>query len=187
MRERNDEQLVRQYLKGDEKSLEVLIERHLKPIYNFVRRYIGNAIDAEDITQEVFVKTWRNLKKFNQQKKFKTWLFAIAKNTCFDYLRKRRFISFSAIEEEGRDGAIIKNLVDASAGSEQIISRLDAQQKIIPALKKLPPKYRMVLHFRFHNQLTFREIAAVLNEPLNTIKSQYRRALTMLREIIVEP
>jgi len=65
----SDEQLVINYLKGDEKSLEVLIKRYLKPIYNFAFQFVGNSPEAEDITQEVFVKMWRNLKKFNRQKK----------------------------------------------------------------------------------------------------------------------
>ena len=64
----SDEQLIFNYLKGDEKSLEILIKKYLKAIYNFVYRYVENSQEAEDITQETFVKAWRNLKKFNPQK-----------------------------------------------------------------------------------------------------------------------
>ena len=86
----SDKQLIINYLKGDEKSLELLIQSYLKPIYSFVYRCTGNTQDAEDVTQEVFVKVWRNLKKFDQRKSFKTWIFAIAKNTAFDHLKKRK-------------------------------------------------------------------------------------------------
>jgi len=68
MKNYSDRKLIADYLKGDEKSLEILIQQYLKPIYNFVYRYAGNAQDAEDITQDVFVKVWRNLKKFDRQK-----------------------------------------------------------------------------------------------------------------------
>ena len=92
---RSDEQLVWDYLKSDEKSLELLIRRYLKPIYSFVYRYVGKAHDADDVTQDVFVKVWRNLKKFDREKSFKTWIFAIAKNTAFDHLKKKKAIPFS--------------------------------------------------------------------------------------------
>ena len=79
---RTDEQLLNDYLFGDEKSLELLIRRYLKPIFGFVYKYVRNSPDAEDITQEVFVRIWRNLKKFKKEKKFKTWIFAIARNSA---------------------------------------------------------------------------------------------------------
>ncbi len=76
---RLDEKLIADYLAGDEQSLELLIKQYLKPIYSFVSRYVGNGQEAEDITQEVFVRVWRSLKKFDQTKSFKTWVF------CFNH------------------------------------------------------------------------------------------------------
>ena len=87
---RSAEQLIANYLKGDQESLEILVRQYLKVIYSFVFRYVGNAEDAEDITQEVFVRVWRNLKRFNQEQSFKTWLFAIAKNAALDFLKKKK-------------------------------------------------------------------------------------------------
>jgi RNA polymerase sigma-70 factor, ECF subfamily len=175
-----DGQLVNQYLKGDEVSLEILIKKYLKQVYNFIYRYVNNSSDAEDITQEVFVKTWRNLKKFDQNKSFKPWLFTIAKNTCFDFFKKKKFISLSLFEDYS------DKLVDSSASPSKLINSLDAQQKIIPAMGKLSPQYRLVLHLYYHDQLNFREISEKLNESINTIKSRYRRALVILKEDISE-
>ena len=90
-----DQDLISKYLAGDEKSLEILIEQYLKPIYSFVYRYTGSASNAEDITQDVFVRVWKNLKKFDQNKSFKTWIFSIAKNAAIDWLRKKKTISLS--------------------------------------------------------------------------------------------
>ncbi|MBI4159946.1 sigma-70 family RNA polymerase sigma factor [Candidatus Wolfebacteria bacterium] len=73
-----------------EVSLELLIRRYLKPIYGFTYRYVGAGQDTEDVTQETFVKVWRNLKKFDQNKSFKTWIFSIAKNTAIDFLKKKK-------------------------------------------------------------------------------------------------
>ena len=85
--ETRDAQLVADYLNGDEQSLHLLIERYLKPVYRFVHSYVGSDLDAEDISQEVFVRAWRNLKKFDQEKSFKTWIFAIAKHASIDVLK----------------------------------------------------------------------------------------------------
>lgn len=175
-----DGQLINQYLKGDEKSLEILIKKYLKQVYNFIYRYVNNSTDAEDIAQEVFVKMWKNLKKFDQNKSFKPWLFTIAKNTCFDFFKKKKFISLSLFEDYG------DKLVDPSTNPNKLINSLDAQQKIIPAMEKLSPQYRLVLHLYYHDQLNFREISEKLNESINTVKSRHRRALVLLKNGINE-
>ncbi len=95
MPDRSDENLVTDYLKGDKKALEILIGRYLKPIYNFLYRYTGDVAEAEDITQEAFVRAWKNIRKFDRNKKFKTWIFGIAKNAAIDFLRKKKPILFS--------------------------------------------------------------------------------------------
>ena len=84
-----DKKLIQQYLKGDEKSLEILVVKYLKLIYSFVYKNVGNPAEAEDITQEVFIKVWKNMKKFDQNKSFRPWIFQIAKNTSIDFLRKK--------------------------------------------------------------------------------------------------
>jgi len=94
MQEISDNEIVRKYLKGDEEALEVLIKRYLKPIYSFVYKNIGDSEAAEDIAQETFVKMWKNLKKFDKQKKFSAWLFTIAKNASVDFLRRKKTAPF---------------------------------------------------------------------------------------------
>ena len=112
MRNFSDEELVAEYLRGDNDALRLLIERYLKSIYGFVFRYVNNPENAEDIVQDVFIKTWKNLKKFNRKKNFKTWLFTIAKNTALDALKKKKPIVFSALEEDENDGGFSETLID---------------------------------------------------------------------------
>jgi len=181
MPKREEEKLVAQYLKGDEKALEILIKQYLKPIYSFVYSYVGNASDTEDITQEVFVKMWRNIKKFDQQKSFKTWFFTIAKNASIDFLKKKKPIPFSKFENEKGQNVFLDNLAAPILLPSEIFNRAD----IDSALKKLSPKYRLVLSLYYGAQLNFREIADSLDEPLNTIKSRYRRALILLKKFLV--
>lgn len=182
-----DKQLIIDYLAGDEKSLEVLIKRYLKPIYNFVYRYVGNEQEAEDITQEVFVKVWRNLKKFDQNKKFKTWIFSIAKNTSIDWLKKKKAIPFSNFENEEGENLLTKTLADPAPLPNEILERAGIAETLNVAINQLSPKYRMVLFLRYNDHFNFREIAEALGEPLHTIKSRHRRALIQLRKLLSKP
>ena len=179
-----DQYLINRYLNGDQKSLEVLIQHYLKPIYSFTYRYVGNRQDAEDVTQEAFVKVWRNLKKFDQQKSFKTWIFAIAKNTAFDHLKKKKAIPFSYFENEKGENMIVETLADPSPLPNELLERTGVAQMLTSAMEALSPKYRMVLFLRYNDHFNFREIAESLDEPLNTVKSRHRRALIMLKKLL---
>ena len=86
---KSDNEIIIQYLNGDKDAFTEIVNRYLKLIYNFTYRLVGNEKVAEDISQEVFLKAWKNIKKFDLEKNFKTWIFSIAKNTAIDYLRKR--------------------------------------------------------------------------------------------------
>jgi RNA polymerase sigma-70 factor (ECF subfamily) len=191
----SDQKLVDDYLKGNKKSFEILVQRYLKRIYSFVFRYVGNAEEAEDITQEVFVKTWRNLKKFNprrsrfatlrgrQNKSFKTWIFTIAKNTSFDFLKKKKAIPFSEFSARsetspfwGGENDFAETLADPSPLPDKLLEQASIGEILNVAINQLAPKYRMVLFLRYNDHFTFREIAETLGEPLNTVKSRHRRA-----------
>ncbi|MFA5188790.1 MAG: sigma-70 family RNA polymerase sigma factor [Patescibacteria group bacterium] len=183
----SDEQLVHNYLKHkDEKSLEILVARYLKPIYGFVYRYTNLLNEAEDITQEVFVKVWRNLKKFDQKRSFKTWLFQIAKNTAIDFLRQKKNIFFSAFETEDGENPLLNTIVDQNPLPMEIFDQKNLAEKLSAAIDLLSEKYRQVIHLRYNNQFTFREIAETLNEPLDTVKSRHRRALIALKELLCQ-
>jgi len=169
-----DEQLVASYFKGDDESLEILIKCYLKPIYGFVYKYIGNIQETEDITQEVFVKVWRHLKRFNRQKRFKTWIFSIAKNTCIDWMRKKKTVSL--------DNLFVETIANQASSVENIFEKSNIMHSLESAVEKLMPKYRLVLSLRYNNDLSFREIAERLGEPLNTVKSRYRRAIDALKK-----
>jgi len=185
--DRSDQQLVADYIAGDEKSLEVLIKHYLKPIYSFAYRYVGNSQDAEDITQEVFVKAWRNLKKFKHEYKFKTWIFAIAKNTCLDWQKKKRAIPFSVLDNEDEGFSFAETIKDQALLPNELLEKQDIITTLNKTMESLSPKYRMVLFLRYNDHFTFREIAESLDEPLNTIKSRHRRALVLLKKLLTEP
>ncbi len=182
--------LIKKYLQeSDEKSLEFLIQAYLKPIYGFVFRYAGNPDDAEEITQETFVKVWRHLKKFDHNKSFKTWLFSIAKNTALDFVKRKKTIPFSAFDQEGEDGEnlLAETLADPAPLPLEILEQEGIAQMLESATSRLSPKYQMILFLHYQGHFTFQEISEILDEPIDTIKSRHRRALIILRKLLDAP
>lgn len=172
----SDQILIRRYLQGDEKSLEILIQRYLKPIYSFVYRYVNNKQEAEDITQEAFVKVWRHLKRFDRDKNFKTWIFTIAKNTSIDFLRtKKKLMSFSEMTDL---------IVDPAPPLFELVEQQRMSQNVKIAIANLSDKYRRVFSFRYEQGFTFWQIAKSLGESVNTVKSRHRRALITLKKLL---
>ncbi len=184
-----DEQLIKMHLAGNDEALQSLIERYLRPIYNFVYRYVGNDGDAEDITQDVFVSVWKNIKKFDLNKKFKTWIFTIAKNTSLNWMKKKKPFLFSEFfakdgENEEDRNLFINSIADPSPLPDELFTRADFARKLSTAMERLNPNYRMVLFLRYNDHFTFREIAESLGEPLHTVKSRHRRALILLKKLL---
>ncbi|MFA6410840.1 MAG: RNA polymerase sigma factor [Candidatus Buchananbacteria bacterium] len=177
-----DDLLIKKYLKsGDEESLRFLFSQYLKIVYNFSFYYLGNYADAQDVTQEVFIKVWRNLKKFDTSKNFKVWVLTIAKNTCLDFLKKKKNIPFSAFEDEKGDNVLLETLADPEPMPDEIFAQKDVADFVSSALEQLPANYRVVLSLYYKEQLNFREISEALAEPINTVKSRHRRALILLK------
>jgi RNA polymerase sigma-70 factor (ECF subfamily) len=178
----SDEQLIVSYLKGDGDSLNILIKRYSDYIYNFIYQYVKNRELAEDLTQEVFIKVWKNFKKFDPKKKFKVWLFQIARNTTIDFFRKKKEINFSELEREGEEF----DIPDTGPIPSEIFEKKEIQAEVKKALEALPLIYRSTLIFYYQNQFNLREIAEIRGEPVDTIKSRYRRALVLLQKQLLE-
>lgn len=180
-----DEELIESYLEGREKSLEELISRYLRVIYNFVYKYAGSGAIAEDITQEVFIKVWKNIKKFDAEASFRTWLFSIAKNTAIDWARKKKPILFSEFDREG--GNILEDLlIDDLPLPDEIAQSKYAFEEVSNAYGKISADEARIIKSHDGYGLTFIEIAKTLGRPLHTVKSIHRRALIKLRKILGE-
>ena len=180
---KTDEKLVENFLKGDESALEMLIDRYLKSLYNFSLQLVGDGQVAEDIVQEVFVKAWKNLTSFDLNKKFSTWIYAIAKNTAYDYLKKKKTIPFSSFENEQGDNAL-ENIEDcAMLHSHELLQRMDDAQAVRKYLSTLSPQAKTILLLHHEQGFSLVEIAQIMGAPANTTKSKYRRAISSLRNL----
>jgi RNA polymerase sigma-70 factor (ECF subfamily) len=180
-----DVSLVAAFLKGDGDSFAALVDRHMPLVYKFVYRYAGNADAANDIVQDVFIKVWKNIKKFDRQKNFKTWLLTIAKNTALDAVKKKKAVLFSKIEEGENDlDAFLSPYVEGPDLPDELLQRKQNKSELDRVLAELSPSYRSVLLLRYTEHLKFREIADTLQEPIDTIKSKHRRALLQLKKLL---
>lgn len=190
--EKTDPELIHMYLEGNEESLKTLISRHIKLVYNFTYRISGSKEEANDITQETFVKIWKNLKKYDPEKKFTTWLLAIARNTSLDWLKKKKAVVFSDIDRTGEAGdgkktSFEENISDTDPLPDAIFEKIEDGERLRDGLAKLPFHYRDVIVLHTYEGLTFAEIAEMTKKPLNTVKSNYRRGIELLRKVIDAP
>mgnify|MGYP001592956065 CR=1 FL=1 len=171
---------------GDDKLFEALVARHLGSVYRYAYRYAVTGDDAEDITQEVFIKVWRNIKKFKQDKNFRVWLFTIAKNTAIDWKKKKEAVLFSIFEREDGENTFVDNLLDVSASADKLFEQKESAEKINSAIDSLSSKYKTVVSLYSKEQLNFREISEKLGESVNTIKSRCRRGLILMKKLLAE-
>jgi len=181
----NDKQLIQEFLNGSDEAFEELVGRYLKPIYNFLYQFTKDRDSVDDLAQETFIKVWRNIKKFDQTKSFRVWIYAIAKNTAYDFLKKKKTLSFSNfIDSEGYNK--LEKVVEDGPRLEEILQRKDLAQELDQKLQELPDNYRIILLMRYKEDFSLQEISKILNVPYNTVKSQHARALLALRKTFFE-
>jgi RNA polymerase sigma-70 factor (ECF subfamily) len=184
---RTDEQLVKDYLDGDKNVFTEIVDRYLKSIYNFSYRLIGNEKEAEDVSQEVFLKVWKNIKKFDTEKSFKTWIFSITRNASIDYLRKRRDVLLSVFDNENGTNFIEDSLIDEEPKADEIFSLAQNKKQIEVTMNELSIIQKEIIILKYVNEMSLSEIANIMNMPVNTTKSHHRRALIKLKELINAP
>lgn len=165
-------------------TIEVIVKAYLKPVYGFVCRLSGDVNEADDITQDVFLKVWKNLDRYNPKQDFKIWLFAIARNTTIDWLRRKRPLLFSSLNRNEEVDDFADNLVDNEPLPAKLFEQAELAQILTTALAKLSFDQRTVILLHIEQELTFESIAKIVRRPLNTVKSQYRRGLLALRQIL---
>jgi RNA polymerase sigma-70 factor, ECF subfamily len=181
-----DAELAEAFLHGSGDSFAALVDRHMSAVYKFAYRYVGNVDATNDIVQDVFIKVWKNIRKFDRKKSFKTWLLTITKNTALDAVKKKKGVLFSAIEADGENDldAFLAPYVDHPDHPDELLDRQYAKEDIDRALAAISPAHRSVLMLRYGEHMKFREIADTLEEPIDTIKSKHRRALFALRKAL---
>lgn len=188
LHEEADEALMLRYQKGDVRAFEVLLTRHRRPVYNFILRSVGARDRAEDLLQETFLRVVKSAGGYQQQAKFTTWLYTIARNLCVDHSRRQKHRKAASLDQPmGRGGADDRDrsLLDMVPGKElgtdrKAISR-QLHATLHRAINTLPQEQREVFLLREFQNLPFKEIGEIIGVPENTVKSRMRYALEKLR------
>lgn len=181
----SDQQLIADSLSGDDKAFEQLLSKYLTPVYNFVIQLTRDRIVAEDITQETCIKAWKHLARFDRKRNFKTWLFAIAKNTTYDFFKKKKSIPFSFFEDA--EGQNMLDMVDNETVSpETILEKEEKKKTVEAAMETLPKQYQALLSLAYREDFSLTEISEILGVPYNTVKSRHQRALKLLKQALLE-
>ncbi len=179
----SDSELAAGAVAGDEAALAELIRRYLPSIYSYLARMTDNDT-AADLAQEAFVKAWKHLKRFDQRQNFKPWIYAIARNCALDHLRKKRPAAFSSFENAEGNNPLADSLADAEDLPDELAKKAEQKGVLAEALLKIPLLYRSVLILRYDEGLEFEEISKALRRPLETVRSQHRRGIGLLRECL---
>ncbi len=170
--------LVSDYLKGDNRAFDSIVSLYLPSVYAFLFRFIGNRQDAEDISQESFIKAWDNIRRFKKGSSFKAWILEIARNSAIDLMRKRKDPSFSDIET-GTD-SFAEIIISDSPLPDELFSKSEDKARFDKLIMKLPLIYREIIALHYGEELSLQEISVLIAKPLNTVKSRNQRAIKML-------
>jgi RNA polymerase sigma-70 factor (ECF subfamily) len=183
--ERPDEELVRSVLAGDRERFGELVERYQGRLVNYLYRLVRNLDEAHDLAQEVFVRVYQALDRFDPQYRFSTWLFRVAQNAAIDLIRKRRFrlVPLSRPDEEG-DGTYELELEADDPGALVAIESEERDEQVRRAIDGLPWEYRELILLRHYGELAYDEIAQAKGMPLGTVKNKLFRARQMLKTVL---
>ncbi|MBI3944117.1 MAG: RNA polymerase sigma factor [Chloroflexi bacterium] len=179
--------LIQAHLRADRQAFRKLVERHTPGVYNLAFQYTRDPMEAENLTQETFLRVYRALSRFKPGSPFRPWLFAIAANLCRNWSRQQKEASFTALSSQSASD-------DQSLPMEQVQDLLPLPGEVLEteelysalqgAFEHLPEHYRIVVTLYYTEGLSYDDIAQVLNIPLNTVRTHLRRAKQHLRQTL---
>lgn len=169
--------IIQQAKAGDMKAFEQIVLFFEKPLLNFILRMTYKMEDAEDLTQETFIKIYKNLDKYDEKYKFSTWVFTVAKNTVYDWMRKRKNHELYIIDDEEKPFESFYPDKKAEDINRFKNKKIDLEN----ALNKIKPIYRSVLTLFYIQGFNYKEISQIHKIPLNTVKTYIYRAKLVLR------
>ncbi len=181
-----EQELVHSARKGDSMAFGELMQAHQDKIYTLCYRMTGNAEDAADLTQEVFLSAWRSLSRFQEQSSFGTWIYRMATNASIDFLRreKRRQVLSMTMEEDSEERQA--QVPDERYSPHRLLEQKEARQAVADALAALSPEHRQVLVLREMEGLSYQEIGQLLGLEEGTVKSRIARARLALRDFLIK-
>lgn len=179
-----DKELVREYIKGDQKCFSVLMERHKSKVFSYIYMMVKDRAKAEDLFQDVFIKVIHTLKsgKYNEEGKFLPWVMRISHNLVIDYFRKEKKMPMAGNGKEEFDIFKVIRIEDQNVEDKLIKEQANIQVRKL--INKLPKEQKEVLLMRHFGELSFNEIAEQTNVSINTALGRMRYALINMRKMM---
>jgi RNA polymerase sigma-70 factor (ECF subfamily) len=187
LRAMDDAEIVTSFLGGEERAFQELVERYQTRLLNFIYRTIGDREKAEDLVQEVFIRVYRHLHRFDRSKKFSTWAYTIASNLAKNELRNRSrnpLVLFQTIKGNWDDDDRPLQFEDTTARPDDLYRKRHLRELVAETVAKLPEHHRQVFVLRELEGKSYEEIAEITDCNLGTVKSRLNRARNAFAEII---
>lgn len=187
LRTADDSAVVTAFLAGEERAFQELVERYQTRLLNFVFRTIGDRDRAEDLVQEVFIRVYRHLHRFDRSKKFSTWVYTIASNLAKNELRNRSrnpLVLFQTLRGAHEDEDRPLQFEDSTARPDDMYRKRHLRELVEETVAKLPEHHRQVFVLRELEGKSYEEIAEITDCNLGTVKSRLNRARTAFAAII---
>lgn len=165
--------------KGDLLAFEEIVTTFEKPLWNYLVRLVGGTDDAEDLIQDTFIKVYKNLKTIDPSKNIKSWIYTIATNTAYDFLRKKKRQATTELDEEYET-----NPSSASYNSVSVEESIE-KKDVTEAIERLDLLYRGPIILFYKDGFSYEEIATMLSIPINTLKTRLSRAKKQLADLLV--
>ncbi len=182
---KSDEEIAASVLKGHDADFDILTDRYRKKLTHYVMRYAENTDEANDMVQETLIKAHKNIQKFDPTRKFSPWIYRIAHNEALTLISKRTKKKTISIEEELSLNDE-KALIDAELSSLDKWFQQELKVQMHAAISELPDNYAQVIHLRYIEDLSYKEISDVIGKPVNTVGTLVRRAKKKLLEIVLK-
>jgi RNA polymerase sigma-70 factor (ECF subfamily) len=181
----DDRELVGQCLQGDERAYRELVTRYRRQVYTLALRMLRRPEDAEDVTQETFVRMFRALERYDPNRPFAAWILTIASRLSIDQIRRRKQNPISLFQgEAGSEDEYVIEIEDPGPGPETQAVHGEEEDRASALIESLPEHYRIVVMLRHVQDLSYEEIAEALNLPLGTVKARIHRAREILKSRI---
>lgn len=172
--ELTDAELVSQCIQGDSSAFEEIVTRYKKLVYSVVYKMITDKEEVHDVSQEVFIRLYKSLDKYNPEYKMSTWIVKITTNLCLDTLRKKKQDTVTLDDAIG-----VSSSVDTP---EESLIKSQRSQLIKKAINELPEKYKVLIILFHNNGMSYEEMTKILDEPMSIIKNRLYRARLMLKD-----
>lgn len=174
-----DQELLEKFRHPDTRqfAFNQLVRKYQQKIYWHIRKMVIDHDDADDLTQDVFIKVWKNLDTFRQDAQLFTWIYRIATNECLSFLKAKKRKFFLPIHD-------ISEELTAKIDSSSDITGDEIELKLQKALLRLPDKQRVVFNMRYYDELKYEEISAILGTSVGALKASYHHAVKKIEEFL---